>query len=690
MGELTAILPAITLSILLVGCASTGSEGHLEPGKKQSLKEWHRLTVESVRNPRVFVDHEQIRFYFYPQTNRPVEFRAKLTRLRLPSEEYQINSAPLLLRRKASPMPIAEHHWREARVISAEEWHQLATNLVATLTPASPGHGAYYRALFGDRFLFRDAAGNARFAPLNQPPPGVNIQHRYSIEESLQIVARWFSERLTHDYPHDSAFVVMAPDSRHFPQPLLIDRAHLQCVWLSPVDFYRSTEPGHVLSGSARGIRTLIFETYCLALIKNPVSSAVRLVNLLVETGINLVRLPLPGPAKEIPAVTPRPGMDLTKWETWLNHHTRTHPSRGSIGLIVDGEQFFPKLQSAIDHATNHVHVDVFIFDNDDVAVGIADRLRARSHQIQTHVILDRLGSIAAALVPPATHPPTNFSAPPSISAYLKQDSNVKVRPFLNPFLSYDHSKVYLVDGNQAWLGGMNIGREYRYEWHDMMVKVEGSVVDALENDFRLDWAHASLAGDLAYLAALLHRPVRTVAIPGTNSWTSLRLLPTKTTWKPFNTAVLGALRQAQSYIYLENAYLFDKRVITGLVLARARGVDVRVVLPRSNDSRTARHAELVIANYLLEHGVGVYFYPGMSHVKALLVDDWACVGSSNLNQFGLRLCQEHNVATSDPVFARTLKHDIFEADFDRSFQLTAPVSVAWADWLADIVVEGF
>jgi len=118
MGELTAILPAITLSILLVGCASTGSEGHLEPGKKQSLKEWHRLTVESVRNPRVFVDHEQIRFYFYPQTNRPVEFRAKLTRLRLPSEEYQINSAPLLLLRKTSPMPIAEHHWREARFIS--------------------------------------------------------------------------------------------------------------------------------------------------------------------------------------------------------------------------------------------------------------------------------------------------------------------------------------------------------------------------------------------------------------------------------------------------------------------------------------------------------------------------------------------------------------------------------------------
>src|SRR5579859_974931 len=224
------------------------------------------------------------------------------------------------------------------------------------------------------------------------------------------------------------------------------------------------------------------------------------------------------------------------------------------------------------------------------------------------------------------------------MTSYIKRDSQVKVRPFLNPFLSYDHSKVYLVDGRQAWLGGMNIGREYRYEWHDMMVQLEGPVVASLENDFRLDWAHASLGGDLAYLAALLHHPKQTGFMPGTNSWTQLRLLPTKTTWKPFSTALLGALRQAQSYIYVENAYLFDKRVITGLVQARSRGVDVRVVLPRTNDSKTARHAELVIGNYLLEHGVGVYFYPGMTHVKALLADDWACVGSSNLNQFGLRL----------------------------------------------------
>ena len=101
------------------------------------------------------------------------------------------------------------------------------------------------------------------------------------------------------------------------------------------------------------------------------------------------------------------------------------------------------------------------------------------------------------------------------------------------------------------------------------------------------------------------------------------------------------------------------------------------------------RVAILAIANYLLEHGVRVYFYPAMTHVKALLVDGWSCVGSGNLNHVSLRLNQEENIATSDPDFANELKRDLFEADFARSYELTQPISVDWVDFLADLVLEG-
>jgi phosphatidylserine/phosphatidylglycerophosphate/cardiolipin synthase-like enzyme len=169
-----------------------------------------------------------------------------------------------------------------------------------------------------------------------------------------------------------------------------------------------------------------------------------------------------------------------------------------------------------------------------------------------------------------------------------------------------------------------------------------------------------------------------------------MRRLPTRTLWKPFATAVLGSIDRAQNYIYAENPYLFDRSVVAGLVRARMQGVDVRVVLPRVNDFKAGGRSNLIMANYLLENGVRVYFYPGMTHVKALLVDDWACVGSGNLNHLSLRISQEENIATSDPRFAAQLKSQLFEADFARSYELKEPISVNWQDVLADLVMENF
>jgi cardiolipin synthase A/B len=117
--------------------------------------------------------------------------------------------------------------------------------------------------------------------------------------------------------------------------------------------------------------------------------------------------------------------------------------------------------------------------------------------------------------------------------------------------------------------------------------------------------------------------------------------------------------------------------------------VDVQVVVPQASDSKAGRRAQMVIANYLLSHGVRVYFSPGMTHAKALLVDDWACVGSGNLNQLSLRICQEHNVATSDPVSSARLKHDLFETDFKRSYPLSQLLPVEWMDSMADLLLEG-
>jgi cardiolipin synthase A/B len=689
VGRTAKHLTAATVALLMLLCDTASRCAAAMPPKQQSLDEWRSLTAPSAPAPRVFVKGDHTRFYFQSATNVE-EFDANWGRHRIPSDGYRVSSALLRWNQKLARIPEGQRGWREAKVVAGAEWNRLTTNLFEALTPRAPGHGAYYQGFLSDRLLYRDAKGAPRFASIGEQPKEVIIDHHFSIEETLVTVAREVEQDLIRQHPGESLFVLLAPNARRFPQPLLLDRRRRLCVWLSPAALYDNTERGIGLSTTAQGLSSLLIESHGLALLKNPISSVARLADLGIESVVRFVRMPFPKPTTHYPALAHCQGMDLAQWEAWLDRYTGTRQEDGSLDLLIDGERFFPRLKQAIAAATNHVNVEVYIFDKDDVGVGVADQLKERSCEVDVKVILDRLGTIGGGASPPGTPLPEDFVAPASMYSYLRQDSLVRVHPFLNPWFSADHSKVFLVDGTHAWMGGMNLGREYRYEWHDLMVELQGPVVASLEDEFRHDWAHESWLGDLAYVAELARGPKKIPPSLPSDHWISMRLLPTKTAWKPFSAAVQGAIGQSQSYIYLENPYLFDKRVIIALVRARNRGVDVRVVLPRENDLKPGGRSNLVLANYLLEHGVRVYFYPGMTHVKALMVDDWACVGSGNLNHLSLRVCQEHNVATSDPAFAARLKKELFEEDFSRSYELTERLSIEWVDFLADLVLEGF
>lgn len=673
---------------LLVALAA-GTAAHAATAKQKSLDQWRKLTSATATSPQVFVKGDRVRFYFSTGTNL-TEFSADWSNLRVPTDGYRVSSALLRHVRGLARLPESSRGWRKATVIAGADWRRLSTNLLEELTPETPGHGVYYQAFLSDRVLYRDAQGIPRFALQGHEPAGITIDHQFPIEETLEILARRIEEHLIRTHPGESLFLIMAPNANRFTLPLLLDRERRQCVWLSPSALYDPTERGFRFATSARGVGAFLFESHGLALLKNPISSAFRLADLGLQIGVQFLRLPLPMSTGSLPPATRTNGMDLGTWEKWLDRYTGTRLQDGSLKLLIDGDRFYTRLRQAIAEATNHIDVNVYIFDRDDVAVSIADLLKQRSAQVKVHVIMDQMGSLAAGLAPPATPMPEDFTSPASIAQYLKKDSKVRVRPFLNPWFSTDHQKIYLVDGKDAWLGGMNLGREYRYEWHDLMLEVHGPVVTLIEKEFRHAWAHAGPFGDLAYFVSLFKPGPKPPPCPEPTHWIKVRLLPTRTAWKPFNNAVRGALHHAQSYIYVENPYLFNKRVIADLVYARRRGVDVRVVLPRVNDFKAGGRSNLVTANYLRAHGVRVYFYPGMTHVKALLADGWACLGSGNLNNLSLHICQEQNIATSDPAFAAKLKHDLFEEDFRRSYELHEAISVDWVDFLADTLLQSF
>ena len=316
----------------------------------------------------------------------------------------------------------------------------------------------------------------------------------------------------------------------------------------------------------------------------------------------------------------------------------------------------------------------------DDYAVAIADLLKQRSSSVRVRVLMDELGSLFAGQVPPQTAMPPDFVSPGDIQSYLSSGSHVKVRATANHRLTIDHRKCIIIDGKQAYLGGMNIGREYRSEWHDMMVGLKGPIVGWLEKDA----AKPGLTRAGSATSATSGPPCSTAGIPKSSlsptpltSGRCARQPPSSKSTAPR----LAAIEQAKSRIYLENAYFDDGMTLRALIRARQRGVDVRVVVPAENDSGIMQTSNLMIANTLLESGIRVYAYPGMTHVKAAIYDGWACLGSANFDKMSLRISTGTRQSPSPiPPPLRASNKRLLETDFARSRELKGSVPVEWLD----------
>jgi cardiolipin synthase len=324
-----------------------------------------------------------------------------------------------------------------------------------------------------------------------------------------------------------------------------------------------------------------------------------------------------------------------------------------------------------------------YIFDTDDYATATADLLRQRSEQIEVKVLVDGLGTIMAAGATSESMP-QNFDQPGSIERYLERNSKVRVRTQSNAWLTGDHTKTFIIDRQTAFVGGMNIGREYRYDWHDLMMEVHGPVVEEIDRDFDKAWSRAGFLGDLEYLAHSLQPKKKAAAGAGY----PVRVLYTKPDDSQIYRAQLAAIRAAQRYIYIHNPYFSDDEFLIELTRARRRGVDVRVVLPTHGDNAFMDHSNRLAANAMFRRGIRVYRYPGFSHVKAAIYDDWACLGSANLDKMSLRVNEELNLATSHKDVVEALKNQLFDPDFEKSAEMSRPLEENWSHYLAEIVAD--
>ena len=392
----------------------------------------------------------------------------------------------------------------------------------------------------------------------------------------------------------------------------------------------------------------------------------------------------MPALDSEIPDISFADSMDLGAFEEILDKVTGTRQDIGRIKFLVDGDEYFGRLMETIDGAEESIDIRTYIFDNDDFAVEMADELKKRAEDVRVRIMVDSVGNLLAMQADPESLP-EDHKHPLSMRMYMERESEIKFRNLTNPWIiTGDHTKTTIIDKKTAFVGGMNIGREYRYDWHDMMMEVTGPVVDQLQFESDKAWARGGLLGDFANAIRFLRGKKEHADRDGY----PVRILQTKNFESQIHRAQLAAIQNAQSHILIENAYFSDDRTIYELAKARRRGVDIRVIIPAKGNHGPLNASNKVTVNKLLEHGIRVYEYPGMSHVKATIYDGWICVGSANFDKLSLKINKELNLATSDPDTVNALLDQVFIPDLMLSREIVDPLDTTPATYLAEIMVD--
>jgi len=573
------------------------------------------------------------------------------------------------------------------RLLSSKHWGRFIDQVFASVLPKAEMTGIVMHFGDDDYFFYYNDINNFESRLLIDKPENYVVSESIDFTDFLRRARPVMHEFLESEGIADRRVVFSTGDAGAYSLPFVYYDREL------PLGIFVRYSPkpreGQVATKGTQFAQSTghVAHSHLGGLVTRPVSSVFRLLFVAKDAAVETVQPTWLATleSQPVPEVYKGPGMDLADWEARLDSITGRGSTRGTIDFLIDGEEYFVRFIDAVTTAKKSVDIRTYIFDNDDYAEKIANLLRRRSDEgIDVRILLDGLGTIVAT---GADHEslPEDYQAPASVREFLERDSDIDVRQSKNPWLvAGDHVKTTIIDERIAFAGGMNIGREYRYVWHDLMMELHGPVVDVLVNEFNKAWAHAGFLGDAGYmLERLKPNPDEAEAVGH-----PLRVLHTKPGNAEIFNAQRAAIRSAKRYIYIQNAYLTDDAMLYELAKARRRGVDVRVIMPLVGNHGPINQSNALAANAMLEHGIRVFVYPGMSHVKAAVFDGWACLGSANWDKLSFRTNKELNIATSHPEYVDELLRSVFDADLEKSVELTEPFPERWSDHLVEIVAD--
>lgn len=343
------------------------------------------------------------------------------------------------------------------------------------------------------------------------------------------------------------------------------------------------------------------------------------------------------------------------------------------IDIMTDGYAFFPELLKDIARAQHHIHIDMYIFEDDALGQLVADALIDKAREgVHVRVIYDDVGC---------------WNVNHSFFEHMREEG-IEVAPFLPVrFPSFtskvnyrNHRKIIVIDGTVGYIGGMNIAMRYvkgiqgikikgqettNLPWRDTMLRVVGGAVYGLQRAFLIDWYFV----DRTLITDRIYYP----HLPTTNN--CLAQIVTSGPTNPYPEIMQGFVRvilAARRYVYIETPYFLpNEPVLFALKTAAMAGVDVRVLCPRRSDARFIEWASRSYLREAYEAGVQIYLYQsGFLHSKVMVCDDsLTTCGSTNVDFRSFENNFEANAFLYDEGTALRMKN-VFLRDQEQSVLL--------------------
>ncbi len=341
----------------------------------------------------------------------------------------------------------------------------------------------------------------------------------------------------------------------------------------------------------------------------------------------------------------------LTVFESTL------YTTRNKVTLFTDGREKFDALLEDIKQATDHIHLQYYIYRSDTLGVEVRDALiDAAKRGVKVRVLLDAWGSTQVTA--------SFFDGLKAAGGEVAFFFPLFV-PYINPRINYrNHRKIVVIDGQIGYTGGFNVGNEYLGQgqkfgyWRDNHLRIHGEAVYTLQNRFLMDW-NSQHTKEVSYDPKFFSQ-IKTSGDMALQIVTS----GPDTEHEQIKMTYLKMISLAKKEILIQTPYYIpDESIHEALKLALLSGVKVHMQIPNKPDHLLVYWATYSFAAELLEYGAVIETYEnGFIHAKTMIIDNGVVsVGSANIDVRSFRLDFEVNALIYDERMASQVRKAFFD-----------------------------